>query len=154
MKRVALKRKTPLRAKRRINPVSKARRGDGKAMRSNRQRAIERARGVCECGCKRSLQEPLAVHHVFPRSHVARQVRHEEWNLAAIRDDCHRAIHDQGDAIRRKRTERQAVTRLLESLSAAELAMLVSLIPDGATEEAATVRAYELMRARPQGLAA
>ena len=139
--------RTPLKRRKRINPVSKARRGEGRAMRSNRQRAIERAYGVCECGCGRPLREPLAVHHVFARSHVSRLVRHELWNLAAIRDECHRAIHDQGDAIRRKRTEWQAVSRLLAMLSAGELAILVSLIPEGATEPAATVRGYEILRA-------
>ena len=140
--------KTPLRARARINPVSKARREEGRMVRATdfRAFALQRSRGLCECLCGQPLREPVNDHHVFPRSHVSRRVRHEFWNRVLILQACHIAIHDRGDEARRQRTEWAAVSRLLASLSGAELAELIASIPSGATEPSATVAAYERMR--------
>lgn len=148
MKRTPLRRTSPLRAKKRISPVSRKRREESRMVRAVdfRKHAVQQQRGLCGCGCGAVLAEPVADHHVFPRSHVSRGVRHEFWNRVLILQACHIAIHDRGDAARRQRTEWAAVSRLLASLSGAELAELIASIPPGATEPSATVAAYERMK--------
>jgi len=139
VKRTALVRKTPLRAKGwGIGPSKKKR---GQPLGDTRPLVRERARFRCEiCG------EPLRGddwedHHVFYRSHVAKLVRHELWNRMALCHRCHDMAHD-APAVRR-RCEKEAIIRLYAQLGAQGVETVTLLLPVGATEPAAFVRAYE-----------